>query len=110
MAINKAGGPNFQQQINRAVMNDANTVSAQEGRQAMMTGGAGKLAEQNKKNQTTKTPGEQVKLSSAAMLARAKEAEAARSSAEREVTRGTAAEEATGAATGAAAGASWCNP
>lgn len=77
MAINKAGGPNFQQQINRAVLNDANTVSAQEGRQAMMTGGAGKLAEQNKKNQTTKTPGEQVKLSSAAMLERAKEAEAA---------------------------------
>ncbi|MCA9775983.1 MAG: hypothetical protein KC800_04675 [Candidatus Eremiobacteraeota bacterium] len=77
MAINKAGGPNFQQQINRAVMNDANTVSAQEGRQAMMTGGAGKLAEQNKKNQTTKTPGEQVKLSNAAMLERAKEAEAA---------------------------------
>lgn len=77
MAINKAGGPNFQQQINRAVMNDANTVDAKEARQSMMTGGAGKLAEQNKKNQTTKTPGEQVKLSSAAMLQRAKETEAA---------------------------------
>ena len=77
MAINKAGGPNFLHQINRTVTNHANTVNAQEARQSMMTGGAGKLAEQNKKNQTTKTPGEQVKLSNAAMLARAKETEAA---------------------------------
>jgi hypothetical protein len=77
MAINKAGGPNFQAQINRAVMNDARTIDAKEAGHAAQTGAAGKLAEKNKQNKTTKTPGEQVKLSSAAMLQTAKEADAA---------------------------------
>lgn len=67
MAINKAGGPNFQAQLNRAAMNDARTVDAREASVSAQTGASGKLAEQNKQNKTTKTPGEQVKLSSAAL-------------------------------------------
>jgi hypothetical protein len=77
MAINKAGGPNFQAQLNRATMNDARTIDAKEAGHAAQTGAAGKLAEKNKENKTTKTPGERVKLSSAAMLQQAKEAEEA---------------------------------
>jgi hypothetical protein len=74
MAINKAGGPNFQAQLNRAALTDARTIDAKEAGHAAQTGASDKLAEKNKQNKA-KTPGEQVKLSSAAMLQRAKETE-----------------------------------
>lgn len=79
MAINRAGGPNFQQQISRAVMQDVNTVDAKEASHAAQTGAAGKLAEKNKANKKESTKPatnlkSQLTLSDAAKKAQEQEA------------------------------------